>query len=609
MRRSAWESPRSAVTFVVFAVLGFALLGGHAESIPWSPRPVDETLVGLAGLDFVAFVDASYREYVLRFPEWVTNLGVAGAFGVRNDALNVYSATYLEETRRLERGILGLLRGYDRATLNAEDQVTYDVCLWYWDDLVRSQAFALSDYPVSQFHLTSLPWTLFDLLTEVQPIASREDADDYVSRLLEVGRQFDEIVAGLGARADAGVILPREVIDLALPEIDGLAGAPASRVPFYTSFESKLKDIAGLGSEDRTDLLARARSAVGDVVLPAYGRVASALRALRSRAPSQVGVGSLPNGEAYYAQLLRHYTQTDLSADEIHEIGLREVERLRSEIQEAARSVGMPEGLSISQIYARATVERGTLSGGQVVAEYERLIQNAQSLLIGIIDPLPMTDVIVKGDPIGGYYRPPAGDGSRPGIFYAPTGGPQPRYRLPTLAYHEAVPGHHIQTALGMELSLPLLRRAESFPGHTEGWALYAERLAWELGWYAGDPYGNLGRLQDEMMRAVRLVVDTGIHTKGWRAWEATAYFVENTGKAQGYAQYEVYRYVVWPGQSTAYLIGMLRILDLRSQAQEALGDQFTLEGFHRAVLGKGGVPLPVLEEAVQIYVTQASGG
>jgi uncharacterized protein (DUF885 family) len=597
------------VAFVVLAVLGFALLGGHAESVPWSPRPVDETLVGLAGLDFVAFVDASYREYILRFPEWVTNLGVAGAFGVRNDALNVYSATYLEETRRLERGILDLLHGYDRATLNAEDQVTYDVSLWYWDDLVRGQAFALSDYPVSQFHITSLPWTLFDLLTEVQPIASREDADDYVSRLLEVGRQFDEIVTGLEARADAGVILPREVIDLALPEIDGLAGAPASRVPFYTSFESKLKDIAELGSQERTDLLARARSAVGDVVLPAYGRVASALRALRSRAPSQVGVGQLPNGEAYYAHLLRHYTQTNLSAEEIHEIGLREVERLRGEIQEAARAVGMPEGLSMTQIYARATVWHGTLTGEGVVAEYERLIEAAQSHLAGVIDPLPTAAVIVKGDPIGGYYRPPAADGSRPGIFYAPTSGPQPRYRLPTLAYHEAVPGHHIQVALSMNPALPLLARAEAFTSHIEGWALYAERLAWELGWYADDPYGNLGRLQDEMMRAVRLVVDTGIHAKGWSAWEGIAYFVENTGKTEGYAQYEVYRYAVWPGQSTAYMVGMLRILDLRSQAQEALGGRFDLVGFHRAVLGKGGVPLPVLEEAVQIYVTQASGG
>jgi uncharacterized protein (DUF885 family) len=178
---------------------------------------------------------------------------------------------------------------------------------------------------------------------------------------------------------------------------------------------------------------------------------------------------------------------------------------------------------------------------------------------------------------------------------------------MPTLAYHETIPGHHVQIASAMDLDLPMFRQVESFLGYTEGWALYAERLAWELGWYTEDPYGNLGRLKDEMMRAVRLVVDTGIHTRGWTAEEAIAYFFENTGKARATAEREVFRYIVWPGQATAYMVGMLHLLDLRRTAEEALGDRFRLVEFHDAVLGGGNAPLAILDRVVGDYIDRAS--
>lgn len=600
------------VLVAMVAVLLLFLPADHvkASGVPWSARSVGDVIASFAGLDFTAFIETSYREYLLRFPEWITQLGIPGNFGVRNDALNDYSEAYIEDTQSLERAILDRLHGYDRSSLYPSEQLSYDVFLSCFDDRVRGQTFALYDYPITHYYITSLHWAFFDLLTEVEPVSSLQDAEDYVSRLRQSGRQFDQIIDGLERRLAVGIVVPKIVIDRALPGIDQWASAPATATPFYTVFAQKLGNVAGLATSQRTSLLKEAQSAIEGVVLPAYGRIAAALRELYALAPDRVGVGQYPNGDAYYAYLLRHYTGGDLTAEEIHTLGVGEVARLRQEIEDASLGLGfLPEGLSIPAIFSRATTAGGTLTGSAVVDAFGRLIATAQERLAGVIDPLPSIPVTVVGVDAGGYYRPPAGDGSRPGAFYASTSGPQPRFGMPTLAYHETLPGHHVQIASAMELDLPLFRQVESFLGYTEGWALYSERLASDLGWYADDPYGNLGRLADEMMRAVRLVVDTGIHAKGWTAEEAISYFVENTGKPRAYAENEIYRYIVWPGQSTAYMVGMLHLLDLRRLAQERLGDGFSLVDFHRALLGEGNVPLLLVDRLVEDYIRRASGG
>jgi uncharacterized protein (DUF885 family) len=221
-----------------------------------------------------------------------------------------------------------------------------------------------------------------------------------------------------------------------------------------------------------------------------------------------------------------------------------------------------------------------------------------------VFDLKPQADVIVIGGPTGGFYVQPAIDGSRPGAFYAAVNGTEPKFGMPSLTYHEAIPGHHYQIAIAQELDLPMFRRGSLFTGYAEGWALYAERLAWEMGLYEGDPYGNLGRLQMEAFRAARLIVDTGIHAQGWTVDQAVDYMVENTGLATGFMEFEVRRYITWPGQATAYMLGMLKILELRQMAMDQLGDQFDIKEFHNVVIGSGSLPLEVLERVVKDYIT-----
>jgi len=598
-------SDRSGFRAVTLVLLASLFLGGTVAaaaepsfSPSWSPPSAFEVAEALEGLSFDAFVETAYRLYLMRFPEMLTHLGLADAFGLRHDRLNDYSRAYLEETNSIEREILDRLLAFDREALSPEDRITFDAACWYWDDLVRGQPFADYDHPITHYTFTSLDWALYDLLTEVHPLASVSNVEDYVVRLFGVDEQFDGIIDRMEERAEAGIVVPRIMIDWALSELRGLAYATAGRHPFYTTLEEGFQSI-GATDEERERLLEAAERALADEVIPAYRRLLRAVESKRSEAPTEIGFGQYPNGDAFYAYALRHQNQTDLTAEEIHAMGLREVDRVRGEIEAAALAIGIPAGTSLPEIYREAASRGGTLRGSAILAEYERLVGEATDRVASVFVRLPVAEVIVVPDPIGGYYRPAPLDGSRPGEFAAATQGEQPRYRMPTLAYHEAIPGHHLQIALAQELDLPLLRRAEAFLGYTEGWALYAERLAWEFGWYDEDPCGNIGRLSDEMMRAVRLVVDTGIHVLGWTFGEAVAYFAEHTGQSTGASQYNILRYAAWPGQSTAYMIGLLTILDLRDRVRAAEGDAFNLAEFHDVILRNGSLPLSVLVRVV----------
>ena len=286
-------------------------------------------------------------------------------------------------------------------------------------------------------------------------------------------------------------------------------------------------------------------------------------------------------------------------------MGLDELARIHGEMRTIFDDLGYPQGETLAELYARVAIDGGTIPAANVKSTYEDIIAAAELELDQAFDIFPSANVVVADDPFGGFYIGPSFDGTRPGAFYAGTENDEAWYRMPSLTYHEAIPGHHTQIAISMEQGGPGLRRAIRYTAFVEGWALYAERLAFEMGWYDADPYGNLGRLQYEALRAARLVMDTGIHSMGWTFDEAVQFNMENLGASEGSSQGAAGRYSVVPAQATAYMIGMLNILRLRQKAMDDLGTDFELKEFHRVVLTSGGIPMALLDGVVERYISE----
>lgn len=566
-----------------------------------------DPLAGLDGLPFGEFVDASFGVLLQRTPQTLTELGIAGRYGLDNAHLDDMSDAYMEETMGLESAVLDRLRVFDREALGDADRVTYDVFEWYLDDLVRGHPFAYHEYPLHHM-LGSYHWNTFFYFTDSFPLETRADAEDFVAAVGEVGRQGAQVLEGLRAREAMGIVPPDFILDMARSAMMGQLGMrtpdPSSVDPtaieIYVRFE---EDTAALGLDPdvRDGLLDDLAAALAESLVPAWAALIDEAGRLGAGASHDAGVWRLPDGDAYYAYLLRRETSTDLTAAEIHEIGLAEVARIQGELGEIFDALGYPEDESLADSMARIAADGGSVAGSEVVATYEEYLARVEPRLDGTVFGLrPEAPLDIVADRSfgggGGFYSPASLDGSRPGAFYAGSaGGAVPRYRMPTILHHEGVPGHHFQIALARELGLPLMRAVVNFNGYVEGWALYAEYLASELGVYDGDPYGDAGRLHLELLRAVRLVTDTGIHSMGWSREQAQSYMAS----AMGGWIHEVDRYVALPAQATGYKIGMLEILRLRGVAEQALGDAFDLPAFHDVVLGYGSLPLEVLDRLV----------
>lgn len=560
----------------------------------------------LQGLPLADFLDQSFAQLLMRDPEAITELGLDAVYGTTGDRLTDISDDYIRETQALEKFTLAILRSYDRETLPAGQQLSYDIYEYYLDELVRGHEFMYHDYPQS-FFITSEHIMLQQFFTELHPLESRQDAENYIARLGQVAAKFDQLIAGLRIREELGVIPPRFVFDWMLPEIREIAGGGPQNNLYYTNFAEKVPAINQLETGAADSLLAEAEEAVANSIIPAYQALAAYLEALREKADDRDGVWKLPDGERYYEFALRRHTTTDLTADEIHDLGLRELERIHGEMRLFFDELGYPADEGLPELYGRVARDGGTLFGQEILEEYEALIAGAQANVGAAFDLTPQADVVVIGVPFGGYYLQPAFDGSRPGAFYATYSGSEALFSMPTLAYHEAVPGHHFQLALMQEMTdLPDFRRGVTFTANVEGWALYAERLAKELGWYEGDLHGDLGRLQAEAFRAARLVVDTGIHDRRWTFEEAVDFMAANTGLPRGMVEGQIARYIVWPGQATAYMVGMLRFLDARRQVMEAQGDDFDLKAFHNLLLSNGSMPLGVMDRLIADYIAAA---
>ena len=564
---------------------------------PLGGSPAEQVRDQLRGLDFDAFMQASFDAVLYRYPEWIVELGLEG-YELDGDELNDVSDAYARDTFDVMEAILAALSRYDRASLSDEQQVSYDVYQWYLEDVLAEEASMLVSYPASSF-ITGVPYQTAFFFTDIQPMVSAQDARDYVARLAGVANKFDQLRAAVAARAEAGVIEPAITLRWATDYYQSFATAAPTSSPYYARLSAALNSITGLSDSERAALRSEALAIVDQQVIPSYRALQLDLLELLPDAPDAIGIGQFERGDKAYQYALQHHTTTDLSAEEIHQLGLDEMARVQQEINAAAVALGYEDGISLGDLFFQVYGDGGILSGQNILSTYEDLIEFAYGGLEAAFDQLPQQEVVVIGGQFGGFYVAGSDDGSRPGAFYARTVGDEGYYTMPTIAYHEAVPGHHLQIALAQEQGLPAFQRFTNFTGYAEGWALYAERLAYELGWYQDDPYGNLGRLYWEGIRAARLATDTGIHYYGWSWREAFNFFVENTGMPDSFARGSIGRFMRWPGQATAYMTGFKRILDMRQQYQQAQGSGYDIKEFHNLILLGGSMPLPVLQDVV----------
>ncbi len=591
----------------------------------------DDVLAGLQGLPFRQFLDASYEQILLRNPEVVTSLGLSASFRVRNDKLTDVSPEFILETYALERGILDLLHTYDRSALGGADQLSYDIYEWYLDDWVRGEPYAFHDYPITGIGLDgwSTDATLVALFTDNHPLVTQDDVDDYVTRLSLVSDKMTQLVAALEYREARGILPAGISVDMATSRIRQYLGASpygavdTSRVRvegtvLWTSFNDRLAGMADLSDEARNDALAAVRDGIRTSFIPGFVLLLRHLEGIRAVAPEVGGATSLPDGQAYYAYKLRDQTTLDLSAEEMRAVGLLEVSRLQTEMREEYAALGLDPNLPMLDLRRAAnagapTCDLSTVDGQEAYLDANRrALDLAGAAVARACSLTPKYPLDIRPAPPGSgscYFAPGSLDGSRPGVFCVNMdGGVVDFTSVPVVAFHEGIPGHYFQMTIAAGLDLPLFRRTEAPQSYIEGWALYSERLAVDLGLYAS-PLEDLARLDLELQRACRVVVDTGIHSLGWSPRQAAAYWETERGAPAGSQYWAMDRYVAFPGQGLAYTMGMLKIVELRQEAEEALGERFRLVTFDDLVLGNGPVPFPILERLVDEYIAGELAG
>ncbi len=515
------------------------------------------------------------------------------------------------------------LQRYDRNALDREGQLSYDTLSWFLRIQVEGEPWRLHDFPVNQQFgaQADLP----NFMLQVHQVDNAQEARAYIARLRKFDTKFTQLIDSLKLRESRQIIPPRFTVDQVLAQMQGLVTPPTKQHPLYTNLADKLKALpaGSLSDAERERLLADAAAAIEQQVVPAYRRLIAYMTALRPKADGNYGAWHLPDGERYYAWCIRQHTTTEMTPQQAHELGLAEVARISAEMEAILRARGLTEGTVGARVLKLSTEPEqqfpNTPEGRRaMLARYQAIIDEANGKLGTAFDVRPKQAMEVKAVPEfaqatapAAYYQSGAFDGTRPGVFYANMRDTTetPKFGMRTLAYHEGIPGHHFQIAIAQELQdVPFFRRVLPFTAFAEGWALYAERLAWEMGFEA-DPLDNLGRLRDEMLRAVRLVVDTGIHAQRWTREQAIRYMMDNTGMAEADVTTEVERYFVNPGQALAYKAGMLKILALREKAKQALGDRFDLKQFHNEVLTHGALPLVVLERVVDDWIARRKAG
>ena len=518
------------------------------------------------------------------------------------------------------------VKEFDRAKLAPQDKITYDILLDFYgaQDAFKPFGWLSSEgiYPISPMFGTEVQLASFMQTQHV--VKNEKTARNYVARLHAMGAKLDALTAEMRRQSDAGVVLPPALLEKSLAVINDTIQPQPAESPLITTFLERMGKAKGIDDAARNRLRVEAIAALEGDVYPAYRRMAAALIEQRPKAANTAaGVGRLPDGAAFYRAMLKQFTTTDYAPEQVHAMGLAEVARITSEMDARLKSQGIVDGSVAERMAALGKDPRFLFSNDdagrkEALARYQQILDEVAARMPEYFRTLPPGKLMVQRVPVGSekgasgaYYQPAAMDGSRPGAFFANLRdlGEVPQWGMKTLSYHEGIPGHHFQisTAQGLK-DMPLIRQQPIYTAYVEGWALYAERLAAEIGMYQDDPFGDLGRLQAELLRAARLVVDTGLHAKGWSREQAIAYMVGTTGISASDVTSEVERYMALPGQACAYKVGQLKILELREKARAALGPKFNLKDFHTVVLENGAVPLTVLEQVVDAWIAKGGG-
>ncbi len=532
-------------------------------------------------------------------------LALAGEWG------NLYGLKAATGQADLARRGLEELKRFAPADLSPAQRTSAAVIRWTLEQSVAHVEFAQHQFVFEQiggYHLG-----LVAFLTSAHPVRNGRDAENYLARLAQVGARIDEGIAETKAAAANGILPPRFVLERVIGQVDGFVAAPAAQNPLVATFDERLAALGtAVTAEARAKFVAAATKEVTDTVLPAYRRLRDLMAAQLPAATADAGVWRLPRGAEAYRHALALSTTTALTADEIHAIGRREVARLEAEMDAILRQLGFTEGpvaARVEQVNKSLALPAEPDPRPLLLAKVQAVVQDAGRRSVEAFDLRPVAPVVVRREPAfseassAAHYSDPAPDGSIPGVYWLPLADLGPKVTwlgvgLKSTAYHEAIPGHHFQITIQQESKdLPRYRKLGIFGGNNayiEGWALYAERLADENGWYDGDLPGRLGYLQLQIFRARRLVADTGIHAQRWTREQVIDY---------GFTPQEAERYIVWPGQATSYMVGQLRLLELREAAKAALGAKFSIKEFHNVVLRGGSLPLAVLAQEIDAWV------
>ena len=558
-------------------------------------------------------------------PEYMTYLGIFDDLDWltgHNSKISIPDYDDIAEDLSSEKRKLDILNRYNDKALSPLQQTTKQIAIFDTENNIQAlEEFSLHYYPLNQIggaHLNAI-----EFLSDMHQINSYIDAKNYIQRAGLFDESFEGLLTILEKQAEENIYAPDFVYVHVINQLNELMNHDLKNHPLYSQFVNKISKT-DISEENKEALTKELEEVINNHVTKGFGLLKDFMVRTQKYANTNDGVWSLPNGDEYYQLQIRSYTTTDYTANEIHEMGVNEVKRISNRMSEILKNLGYDtNNKSVGQVMNDLNEDPKFLYADTpdrkdiVIADYTAMVKEAQEVMVDYFATMPKADVIVKAVPeyseqtaAGGYYQSPALDGSRPGVFYANLYDIKqtPTYSMRTLAYHEATPGHHHQIAHSLENeSLTLYRRfGYRTSAFSEGWALYSEQLALEAG-LASNKYDELGILQSELFRAVRLVVDTGMHHKKWSREKAMDYMKSKTGMSDTEVRVEIERYLVWPGQALSYKVGMIKMLELRDKAMNALGSKFDIKKFHSAVLDHGIPPLFIVEQKIDEMIKESS--